>query len=63
MQDARSRWNSVFFMIEKSGGLCVQFFQMSVSLTAVIVILIDLKPEQWDLLQELKNVLHPLLNT
>ena len=50
-------------MIEKSGGLYVQLFQMSVSLTAVIVILIDLKPEQWDLLQELKNVLHPLLNT
>lgn len=62
VQDVKTRWNSVFFMIERllelRWPICAVLSDVNV--TKRNDRYLDLKQEQWDLLQELKDVLHPL---
>lgn len=62
IQDVATRWNSTFFMIER---LLEQRWPITAVLSDPTVTknrdrYLDLKSDQWDLLQALKVVLHPL---
>ena len=62
VQDVKTRWNSVYFMIERllelRWPICAVLSDVNV--TKRNDRYLDLKQEQWNLLQELKDVLHPL---
>ena len=62
VQDVKTRWNSVYFMIERllelRWPICAVLSDVNV--TKRNDRYLDLKQEQWDLLQELKDILHPL---
>ena len=62
IQDVTTRWNSTFFMIER---LLEQRWPVTAVLSDSSVTkssdrYLDLKSEQWDLLEALKVILHPL---
>ena len=61
VQDVNTRWNSVYFMIDHLLKLQLLISEVlaDITVTRQDHCHLDLQPSSWDLLEQLRDVLHP----